>query len=226
MSIEPARRDPGRRLLEPDRRERRPELPRAGGARPLPELPGLRHGRPGLLRPPGPRGLPRRVVRAARAARRRGRRSTTSALLIFRLGGEWLALSLSVVVEVTALRPVHRIPHRTNQVVLGPGEPPGPVAALRLAARSARRRPGRPGRRPFGEPADGRDPQGVRDLGLPGRGGRRRPAGGPGPAPEGPLDPGQPGRQLQPGRLRLGHGRSVGVLDEPRVFESLRRMGQ
>ncbi len=42
-----------------------------------------------------------------------------SALLVFRLGGEWLALALSVVAEVTALRPVHRVPHRSNRVFAG-----------------------------------------------------------------------------------------------------------
>jgi chemotaxis-related protein WspD len=41
------------------------------------------------------------------------------ALLIFRLGSEWLALVLSVVSEVTTLRPVHRVPHRTNRVFSG-----------------------------------------------------------------------------------------------------------
>jgi len=42
-----------------------------------------------------------------------------SALLVFRLGGEWLALALSVVAEVTAPRPLHRVPHRTNRVFAG-----------------------------------------------------------------------------------------------------------
>jgi chemotaxis-related protein WspD len=42
-----------------------------------------------------------------------------SALLVFRLGAEWLSLSLSVVSEVTAIRPVHRVPHRTNRVFSG-----------------------------------------------------------------------------------------------------------
>ena len=42
-----------------------------------------------------------------------------AALLVFRLGEEWLALSLSVVAEVTALRPVHRVPYRTNRVFSG-----------------------------------------------------------------------------------------------------------
>ena len=42
-----------------------------------------------------------------------------SALLVFRLGSEWLALALAVVSEVTVLRPVHRVPHRTNRVFQG-----------------------------------------------------------------------------------------------------------
>jgi chemotaxis-related protein WspD len=35
-----------------------------------------------------------------------------SGVLIFRLHEEWLALPVGVLVEVTSLRPVHRIPHR------------------------------------------------------------------------------------------------------------------
>jgi chemotaxis-related protein WspD len=35
-------------------------------------------------------------------------------VLIFRIGEEWLALSVQVLVEVTSLRPVHRVPHRTG----------------------------------------------------------------------------------------------------------------
>ena len=40
-------------------------------------------------------------------------------VLIFRLGAEWLALRAQVVVEVTPVRPVHRIPRRSNQIVVG-----------------------------------------------------------------------------------------------------------
>jgi chemotaxis-related protein WspD len=40
-------------------------------------------------------------------------------VLIFRLGDEWLALRAGVVVEVTTPRPVHRIPHRTNETLAG-----------------------------------------------------------------------------------------------------------
>lgn len=45
--------------------------------------------------------------------------SRDQSVLIFRLNDEWLALPTSVVVEVTATRPVHRIPHRSNEVLVG-----------------------------------------------------------------------------------------------------------
>jgi chemotaxis-related protein WspD len=38
--------------------------------------------------------------------------SDLSGVLVFRLSEEWLALAVRVLVEVTPLRPVHRIPHR------------------------------------------------------------------------------------------------------------------
>lgn len=40
-------------------------------------------------------------------------------LLVFRLHEEWLAIDTRSVVEVTPVRPIHRIPHRTNRVVAG-----------------------------------------------------------------------------------------------------------
>jgi chemotaxis-related protein WspD len=40
-------------------------------------------------------------------------------VLIFRLGAEWLAFRTRDVAEVTIPRPVHRIPHRSNQVLVG-----------------------------------------------------------------------------------------------------------
>jgi chemotaxis-related protein WspD len=40
-------------------------------------------------------------------------------VLIFRLGGEWLAFRTRTVVEVTTPRPVHRVPHRSNRVLVG-----------------------------------------------------------------------------------------------------------
>ena len=138
--------------------------------------------------------------------RRDAGRSTTRPLLVFRLGVEWLALALSVVAEVTALRPVHRVPHRTNRVFSGLVSLRGQLQLCVSLHGLLDVDPADPAVEPAGEPPAGRDPQGVRDLGLPGRGGRRRPPGPARPAPEGPLDPGQPGRELQPGRLRLGRG--------------------
>jgi chemotaxis-related protein WspD len=40
-------------------------------------------------------------------------------LFLFRLRGEWLALRTTVVVEVTSTRPVHTIPHRSNETFIG-----------------------------------------------------------------------------------------------------------
>jgi chemotaxis-related protein WspD len=39
--------------------------------------------------------------------------------LIFRLGPEWLAFRAQTVAEVTTPRPIHRVPHRTNEIFLG-----------------------------------------------------------------------------------------------------------
>ena len=43
----------------------------------------------------------------------------TSSVLVFRLGGEWLALPTAVLVEVTPLRTLHRLPHRSGGVLAG-----------------------------------------------------------------------------------------------------------
>ncbi len=40
-------------------------------------------------------------------------------LLVFRLGEEWFALAAEVLAEVTPLRTVHKIPHRSNTVLAG-----------------------------------------------------------------------------------------------------------
>ena len=40
-------------------------------------------------------------------------------LLLFRIGHEWLAIEARWVVEVIPLRPIHRVPHRTNGFLLG-----------------------------------------------------------------------------------------------------------
>jgi len=43
----------------------------------------------------------------------------TTSVLVFRLGGEWLALPGTALVEVTTTRPVHRVPHRTDRTLVG-----------------------------------------------------------------------------------------------------------
>jgi chemotaxis-related protein WspD len=43
----------------------------------------------------------------------------TASVLVFRVGDEWLALPTGIFREVSQMRPVHRIPHRTNQIVCG-----------------------------------------------------------------------------------------------------------
>ena len=40
-------------------------------------------------------------------------------VLIFRLGQEWLAFRTKTIAEVTVPRPVHRIPHRSNAILTG-----------------------------------------------------------------------------------------------------------
>jgi chemotaxis-related protein WspD len=40
-------------------------------------------------------------------------------VLVFRLGRQWLAFGARCVDEVTTVRPVHRIPHRSNPVCMG-----------------------------------------------------------------------------------------------------------
>ena len=40
-------------------------------------------------------------------------------VLVFRIGAEWLALDTRRVVEVVELRPIHRVPHRTDRLLLG-----------------------------------------------------------------------------------------------------------
>ncbi|MFO0907800.1 MAG: chemotaxis protein CheW [Isosphaeraceae bacterium] len=47
------------------------------------------------------------------------KRGDEFSLLVFRLGSEWFALRTRIIVEVTPLRPVHSIPHRSNEVLAG-----------------------------------------------------------------------------------------------------------
>jgi chemotaxis-related protein WspD len=43
----------------------------------------------------------------------------THSIVIFRIWNEWLALAAGVVKEVANPRPVHSLPHRTNDMILG-----------------------------------------------------------------------------------------------------------
>jgi chemotaxis-related protein WspD len=47
------------------------------------------------------------------------REQSRSSVVIFRLGGEWLALPTWILQEVAEYRPIHSVPHRRNGVVLG-----------------------------------------------------------------------------------------------------------
>jgi chemotaxis-related protein WspD len=46
-------------------------------------------------------------------------REETLSVLVFRLGPEWLAFRTQTIAEVTTPRPVHTVPHRTNEVFRG-----------------------------------------------------------------------------------------------------------
>jgi chemotaxis-related protein WspD len=40
-------------------------------------------------------------------------------VIVFRIGAEWLAFDTHAVVEVVEMRPIHRVPHRTDKLLLG-----------------------------------------------------------------------------------------------------------
>jgi len=43
----------------------------------------------------------------------------SKSVIVFRIAGEWLALETRDVVEVVEMRPIHRVPHRSNKLLLG-----------------------------------------------------------------------------------------------------------
>jgi chemotaxis-related protein WspD len=43
----------------------------------------------------------------------------TVAVIVFQVGEEWLALDVGCVVELTKQRVIHRIPHRSNRLLMG-----------------------------------------------------------------------------------------------------------
>ncbi len=54
---------------------------------------------------------------------------TTTSILVFRLGDEWLALPLNVLVEVAPVQTIHSLPHRRSETVLGISNVRGSLAA-------------------------------------------------------------------------------------------------
>jgi chemotaxis-related protein WspD len=50
---------------------------------------------------------------------KRGADGDTQTVVIFRIGPEWLALPMRAVSEVADLRPIHSLPHRRSDLVLG-----------------------------------------------------------------------------------------------------------
>ncbi len=46
-------------------------------------------------------------------------RGESRAVLVFRIGGEWLALPTSCCAEVIDMRPIHTLPHRRSEVLRG-----------------------------------------------------------------------------------------------------------
>ena len=75
--------------------------------------------------PSGPGGWPRSTTWIAREENGRTHEDDAQShgeavsVLIFRLGEEWLAFRTQAIAEVTTPRPVHRVPHRSNQVFVG-----------------------------------------------------------------------------------------------------------
>jgi chemotaxis-related protein WspD len=139
-----------------------------------------------------------------------------TSVLVFRLADEWLALAVAVLVEVTTPRPVHRVPHRGGLLaglvnirgelglcvhlgkLLGTDEAgPSRSARMLVVRREAER---------WVFPVDAAD-QVVR---LP-----RRDLGPP------PATVGRSSAHLTRG-VFLWEGRTVGLLDDGRVFDTLR----
>jgi chemotaxis-related protein WspD len=153
-------------------------------------------------------------------------------LLIFRLHGEWLALGTRVVAEVTPTRPVHRIPHRSGQVLTG-------LVNLRGQIQLCVSLHGLLGVDPGSEAGDAHEGDGEQPA-LPRLvvirrdaetwafpadevpGVHRLPRGGLRNVPATLANPATSFSQA----VFTWHGRSVGYLDDQRVFAALRSLGQ
>jgi chemotaxis-related protein WspD len=147
-------------------------------------------------------------------------------VVIFRLGVEWLAIRARAVVEVTSVRPVHRIPHRTNAVVAGLANLRGQLhlcASMHglLDAAPARDGPATVGRIPRMIVIRQGNESWVfaadEVLGVP-----RVPPGRLRPVPSTLANP-----SVSFSRAIFDwQGHSVGLLDEDRVFDALRSLGR
>jgi chemotaxis-related protein WspD len=155
-------------------------------------------------------------------------RGTTdsASLLVFRLGREWLAMTLSVVAEVTDLRPVHRIPHRTNRVFSGLVSLRGQLQLCVSMHGLLEVDPPAPSDEPSANPRLVVIRQGPEQWAFPAEevvGVQHLPRDRLEKVPSTLSNPaGSFGRAV----FAWGPGRSVDVLDEPRVFEALRRIGR
>ena len=146
-------------------------------------------------------------------------------LLVFRLGAEWMAMSLSVVAEVTNPRPVHRVPHRSNRVFSGLVSLRGQLQLCVSLHGLLEVLPLDPSDEPSGYPRlvvirdrDGawafpaEEVAGVRNVPLSG-------------LQKVPSTLANPAGSFARAVFAWDGQRSVDVLDEPRLFATLRRMG-
>lgn len=63
------------------------------------------------------------------AGREQVEEPSTHAVVIFSLGGEWLAIPTAIVSEVRAVPPIHSLPHRSRGVVFGVANVRGELVA-------------------------------------------------------------------------------------------------
>ncbi len=147
--------------------------------------------------------------------------SAVLSVLIFRLGAEYLAFRIDALAEVSRLHPVHRVPHRSNQILAGLVNLRGQVelcvslhgllgadasaAPTRLVVLHDRDR-----RETWAFPVD--EVLGVERISRSHRHG----------VPSTLVNPAVGFSQA----VLAWNGRSVGLLDEQRIFAALRRLGQ
>jgi chemotaxis-related protein WspD len=147
-------------------------------------------------------------------------------LLVFRLGDEWLALGSRLVVEVTSVRPVHRVPHRTSDVLAGLVNLRGQLQlcvslhGLLGVAPAAEEDGSTARRRLIVMRRDGETWAFAADEVA---GVRRVPRGD---LEKVPSTLANPSGSFSQAVFSWGDDRSVALLDDPRVFAALRSLGQ